>query len=39
MTSKDLKTTSKRKMKGGSIQDIIEINEYYLDKILKNNNS
>ena len=39
MTSKDLKTTSKTKMKGGSIQENIEINEHYLDKILKNNNS
>ena len=47
MTSKDLKTTSsndnkktkmKNNLKGGSVQeDNIEINEHYLDKILKNN--
>ena len=41
MTSNDLKTTSnepvkKNKLKGGSN---IEINEHYLDKILKNNNT
>ena len=45
-TSKDLKTTSndnkktkmKSNLKGGSIQeDNIEINEHYLDKIHKNN--
>ena len=42
MTSNDIKTTSnetvknkKKKLKGGSN---IEINEHYLDKILKNNN-
>ena len=44
MTSKDLKTTSndnkktkmKNNLKGGSIQEVnIEINEHYLDKILK----
>ena len=45
MTSNDLKTTSKGavknkkiKLKGGSIQENIEINEHYLDKILENNN-
>ena len=45
MTSNDVKTTSnetvknkKNKMEGGSIQENIEINELYLDKILKNNN-
>ena len=45
MTSNDVKTTSnetvknkKNKLKGGSIQENIEINEHYLDKILKNNN-
>ena len=45
MTSNDVKTTSKEtvknkknKVKGGSIQENIEINEHYLDKILKNNN-
>ena len=45
MTSKDLKTTSndnkktkmKNNLKGGSIQDKIEINEHYIDRILKNN--
>ena len=43
MTSNDLKTTSnepvkkKNKLKGGSTQENIEINEHYLDKILKNN--
>ena len=44
MTSDDLKTTSnetvknkKNKLKGGSLQENIEINEHYLDKILKNN--
>ena len=48
MTSNDLNTTSdepvknrKNKLKGGSvlIQDNVEINEHYLDKILKNNNT
>ena len=45
MTSNDVKTTlneivknKKNKLKGGGIQDNIEINEHYLDKILKNNN-
>ena len=44
MTSNDVKTTSietvknkKNKLKGGALQDNIEINEHYLDKILKNN--
>ena len=44
MTSNDLKTTSdepvknkKNKLKEGSLQENIEINEHYLDKILKNN--
>ena len=44
MTSTDVKTTSnetvknkKIKLKGGSIQENKEINEHYLDKILKNN--
>ena len=48
MTSNDLKrpqstsnetskkTITKNNLKGGSIQEIIEINEHYLDKILKN---
>ena len=45
MTSNDVKTTSnetvknkKNKLKGGAIQENTEINEHYLDKILKNNN-
>ena len=45
MTSNDVKPTSnepvknkKNKLKGGAIQENIEINEHYLDKILKNNN-
>ena len=45
MTSNDLERNSKEqvknkknKLKGGSIQENIEINEHYLDKILKNNN-
>ena len=47
MTSNVVKTTSndnnkkiktKNNLKGGSIQNNIEINEHYLDKILKNNN-
>ena len=44
-TSNDSKTTlnetvknKKNRVKGGAIQDNIEINEHYLDKILKNNN-
>ena len=43
MTSNDIKTTSnesiknkKNKLKGGSLQEDVEINEHYLDKILKN---
>ena len=37
-TSNDKKTRSKNNLKGGSVQeDNIEINEHYLDKILKNN--
>ena len=47
MTSNDLKTTSNDKktrpknvFKAGSVQEeTIEINEHYLDKILKNNNT
>ena len=42
MTSNDVKTTSnesiknkKNKLKGGAIQENVEINEHYLDKILK----
>ena len=40
MTSNDVKTSlnKKNKLKVGTIQDNIEINEHYLDKILKNNN-
>ena len=44
MTSNDFKTTSnepvknkKNKLTAGSIQENIEINEHYLDKVLKNN--
>ena len=46
MTSNDLKTTSndnnkktktKNNLKGGSVQDNIEINEQHLDKTLQNN--
>ena len=44
MTSNDVKTTSdetvknkKNKLKGGAIQENIEINEHYLDNIVKNN--
>ena len=35
-TSNDKKSKSKNVLKAGSIQDNIEINEHYLDKILKN---
>ena len=41
MTSNDSKTTSnetvknKKKLKGGSVQENVEINEHYLDTILK----
>ena len=39
-SSNDKKTKSKNVLKAGSIQeDNIEINEHYLDKILKNNNT
>ena len=46
MTSNDLNTTSndnnkktktKNNLKGGFVEENIEINEHYLDKILKNN--
>ena len=37
-TSNDKKTKSKNVLKGGSLQENIEINEHYLDEILKNNN-
>ena len=33
------KTKTKNNSKGGSIQENIEINEHYLDKILKNNDT
>ena len=41
MTSNELKTLTKDnyKLKGGCDQENIEINEQYLDKILKNNNT
>ena len=45
MSSNDLKTSlnetvknKKNRLKEGAIQDNIEINEHYLDKILRNNN-
>ena len=39
-TSNDKKTRSKNVLKAGSVQEeTIEINEHYLDKILKNNNT
>ena len=45
-TSNDVKTTlnetvknKRNKLKGGAIQENIEINEHYLDKILKNNST
>ena len=39
-TSNDKKTRSKNNIKGGSVQDDnIEINEHYLDKILKSNST
>ena len=39
-TSNDKKTKTKNNLKGGFVQeDNIEINEHYLDKILKNNNT
>ena len=37
MTSNDLKTKSKKVLKAGSVQENIELNEHYLDKIIKNN--
>ena len=46
MTSIDSETNSKEpvknkknKLKGGSVQENIEINEHYLDTILKNNST
>ena len=39
-SSNDKKTRSKNVLKAGSVQEeTIEINEHYLDKILKNNNT
>ena len=35
MTSNDSIKNKKTKLKEGSVQDDVEINEYYLDKILK----
>ena len=38
-TSNDKKTKSKNVLKAGSVQEEnIEINEHYLDKLIKNNN-
>ena len=34
MTSNDSIKNKKTKLKGGSVQDDVEINEHYLDKIL-----
>ena len=40
MTSNDKKTRSKNVLKAGSVQEgNVEINEHYLDKIIKNNNT
>ena len=46
MTSNDLKTTQTKSnkkntnvLKAGSVQENIEINEHYLDKILENDNT
>ena len=36
-SSNDKKTKSKNNIKGGFVEENIEINEHYLDKILKNN--
>ena len=38
-TSNDKKSRSKNVLKAGSVKESIEINEHYLDNILKNNNS
>ena len=35
MTSNDTIENKKTKLKGGSVQDDVEINEHYLDRILK----
>ena len=35
MTSNESIKNKKNKLKGGSVQEIVEINEHYLDKILK----
>ena len=39
MISNETVKHKKNKLKGGSVQDNIEINEHYLDKILHNNDS
>ena len=39
MTSNDSIKNKKTKLKGGSLQEGVEINENYLDKILKNNST
>ena len=36
-SSNDKKTKSKNNLRGGFVQENIEINEHYLDKIPKNN--
>ena len=37
MTSNESVKNKKNKLKGGSLQEDVEFNEHYLDKILKNN--
>ena len=37
MTSNESVKNKKNKLKGGSLQEDVEINEHYLDKILENN--
>ena len=39
MTSNESVKNKKNKLKGGSLQEDVEINEHYLDKILKNNST
>ena len=39
MTSNESVKNKKNKLKGGSLQEDVEINEHYLDKILKKNNT
>ena len=39
MTSNESVKNKKNKLKGGSLQEDVEINEHFLDKIVKNNKS